>query len=85
MTPDTRRRPLIPRRDLAPSVLSEAIADVIDDMVRMRIVDVTPSTVDAIAAGVARALQPVYLGCTRGAHRETRETHTLTVSAEVDQ
>jgi len=78
MTP--RRVPLIPRRDLAASVLCEAIADALDSMVAMRVIPLSTGQIDAIAAGVARSLAPVHLSV---ASRGDRETHTLTIGAGV--
>jgi len=76
-----RREPLILRRhNLAASVLCEAIADALDSMVALRVVSLTTGQVDAVAAGLARSLEPWHVSVTR---TDGYEVHQLTVNAEV--
>ena len=77
----TRREPLILRRhNLAASVLCEALADELDSMVALRVVSLTTGQVDAVAAGLARSLEPWHVSVTR---TDGYEVHQLTVNAEV--
>lgn len=81
MTPP-RREPLIPRRhNLATSVLCEAIADTLDNLLVTRTIPLTTGQIDAIAAGIARSLSPAHLLMTR---TDGCEIHRLTIDAEVD-
>ena len=76
-----RREPLILRRhNLAASVLCEALADELDSMVALRVVSLTTGQVDAVAAGLARSLEPWHVSVTR---TDGYEVHQLTVNAEV--